>query len=142
MFAYCLNNPINGCDSCGTCFHRCDFWNDCENCGGKKLIEKIDEEIALINGFLDKSVAEIESSGSTLGKLVSGLNSNAYKSIHGMYQVGSGIGKMADGIMLIVAPIPTPLDDMKGLILLGWGGITIHNGLIEVLEVGLDEMAQ
>ena len=32
MFAYCLNNPVNGCDPCGTCFHRWDFWNDCEEC--------------------------------------------------------------------------------------------------------------
>ena len=30
MFAYCLNNPVNGCDFCGKCFHRWDFWNDCE----------------------------------------------------------------------------------------------------------------
>ena len=41
MFAYCLNNPVNGCDPCGTCFHRLDFWNDCEKCGGKTLGEKL-----------------------------------------------------------------------------------------------------
>ena len=32
MFAYCGNNPVNGVDPCGTCLHRLDFWNDCENC--------------------------------------------------------------------------------------------------------------
>lgn len=37
MFAYCLNNPVNGCDPCGTCFHRWDFWNDCEKCGGRTI---------------------------------------------------------------------------------------------------------
>lgn len=41
MFAYCLNNPVNGCDPCGTCFHRWNFWNDCEECGGKTLGEKL-----------------------------------------------------------------------------------------------------
>ena len=41
MFAYCLNNPVNGCDPCGTCFHRWDFWNDCEECGGQTIKEKL-----------------------------------------------------------------------------------------------------
>ena len=41
MFAYCLNNPVNGCDPCGTCFHRWDFWNDCENCGGQTIKDKL-----------------------------------------------------------------------------------------------------
>ena len=40
MFAYCLNNPVNGSDPCGTCFHRLDFWNDCEKCGGKTIGDK------------------------------------------------------------------------------------------------------
>ena len=29
-----------GCDPCGTCFHRWDFWNDCEKCGGKTIGDK------------------------------------------------------------------------------------------------------
>ncbi|MBQ5865475.1 MAG: hypothetical protein IIW56_02205 [Oscillospiraceae bacterium] len=41
MFAYCLNNPVNGCDPCGTCFHRWDFLNDCENCGGQTIKDKL-----------------------------------------------------------------------------------------------------
>jgi hypothetical protein len=32
MFAYCLNNPVNGSDPCGTCFHQWKFWEACENC--------------------------------------------------------------------------------------------------------------
>ena len=43
MFAYCLNNPINGSDPCGTCFHRWDFWNDCEKCGGETFGEKMSQ---------------------------------------------------------------------------------------------------
>lgn len=31
MFAYCNNNPVNGCDPCGTCFHNWKFYN-CEKC--------------------------------------------------------------------------------------------------------------
>lgn len=41
MFAYCNNNPIVGVDPCGNCFHRRDFWNDCEECGGRTLGEKL-----------------------------------------------------------------------------------------------------
>ena len=40
MFAYCLNDPVSGFDPCGTCFHRWDFWNDCEECEGKTAQEK------------------------------------------------------------------------------------------------------
>ena len=41
MFAYCNNSPVNGCDPCGTCFHRWDFWNDCEECKNKSSKEKV-----------------------------------------------------------------------------------------------------
>ena len=41
MFAYCLNDPANGCDPCGTCFHRLDFWNDCKDCGGQTIEDKL-----------------------------------------------------------------------------------------------------
>lgn len=43
MFAYCNNNTVNGSDPCGTCFHRLDFWNDCEKCGGKTFGNKWDD---------------------------------------------------------------------------------------------------
>ena len=46
MFAYCNNNPVNGCDPCGTCFHRLDFWNDCEKCGGRTIRDKANDAIA------------------------------------------------------------------------------------------------
>ena len=36
MFAYCNNSPINFCDPCGTCAHRLDFWNDCDECSKNK----------------------------------------------------------------------------------------------------------
>ncbi len=48
MFIYCLSNPVNGCDPCGTCFHRWDFWNDCEECGGKTFGEKVQEAFTTI----------------------------------------------------------------------------------------------
>ena len=40
MFAYCINNPVNGADPCGTCVHRLDFWNDCDVCKNKSTGEK------------------------------------------------------------------------------------------------------
>jgi hypothetical protein len=46
MFVYCLNSPVNGCDPCGTCFHRWDFWNDCEKCGGKSIGDKWNNSVA------------------------------------------------------------------------------------------------
>ena len=42
MFAYCINNPVNGYDPCGNCFHRWDFWNDCPECGGETFDQKWD----------------------------------------------------------------------------------------------------
>ena len=43
MFAYCLNNPVNGCDPCGTCFHQWNFLDDCEECGGRTFGEKVED---------------------------------------------------------------------------------------------------
>ena len=40
MFAYCINNPVNGSDPCGTCFHRWMFWKDCAKCAASKAKKK------------------------------------------------------------------------------------------------------
>ena len=48
MFAYCLNNPANGCDPCGTCFHRWDFWNHCEKCSNKTTEDYLKEMVDCI----------------------------------------------------------------------------------------------
>ena len=48
MFAYCLNNPVNGSDPCGSCFHRWDFWNDCDKCGGRNIGEKWDNFVSTV----------------------------------------------------------------------------------------------
>jgi len=48
MFAYCGNSPVNGSDPCGTCFHRWDFWNDCERCGGRTAITKLDNFATMV----------------------------------------------------------------------------------------------
>ena len=42
MFAYCLNNPVNGCDPCGTCFHHWKIFDECEECEGKTFGEKVE----------------------------------------------------------------------------------------------------
>ena len=56
MFAYCLNNPVNGCDPCGTCFHRWDVWNDCEECGGKTIGDKWDVFSASVSNAWDATI--------------------------------------------------------------------------------------
>ncbi|MBR3895162.1 MAG: RHS repeat-associated core domain-containing protein [Clostridia bacterium] len=56
LFAYCNNNPVNGCDPCGTCFHRWDFWNDCESCGGKTIGEKADAVVKTVVRFCSPTV--------------------------------------------------------------------------------------
>jgi len=51
MFAYCNNNPVMRCDPCGTCFHRWDFWNDCEDCGGQTIGSKMLDYFNRINSI-------------------------------------------------------------------------------------------
>lgn len=54
MFAYCNNNPIMGCDPCGTCLHRWDFWNDCEECANKTLGDYFNEAVdVLVHSAVD-----------------------------------------------------------------------------------------
>ena len=52
MFAYCGNDPIAFFDPCGTCGHRLDFWNDCEDCGGKTIHEKLkNTQLVVSSGY-------------------------------------------------------------------------------------------
>ena len=48
MFAYCINNPVNGGDPCGTCFHHWQFWKDCAKCAASKAESKAQEEAQTI----------------------------------------------------------------------------------------------
>ena len=57
MFAYCLNNPANGSDPCGTCFHRWDFWNDCAKCGGATIGDKWNNYIAVTTNIYQQQAA-------------------------------------------------------------------------------------
>jgi hypothetical protein len=41
MYAYCNNNPVMGYDPTGKCFHRWDFWDDCDRCKLLKSIQKL-----------------------------------------------------------------------------------------------------
>jgi len=52
MFAYCNNNPANGCDPCGTCRHRWDFWNDCPTCENKTFIEQLEQDFDTAIDFI------------------------------------------------------------------------------------------
>ena len=141
MFAYCGNNPVNGCDPCGTCFHRWDFWNDCESCGGKNLDEKVyDTIVTNILPTINQSGPNSKNTISFVIETMSFFQSNSFKSLYGVYQLGSGLNDFAEGIVLLVGPFPSPLDDFIGLYKMGNGGISMSEGLVDILEVGLDEM--
>ena len=43
MFSYCINNPVNGIDPCGTCFHHWKFWKACAKCAASKAEKKAKE---------------------------------------------------------------------------------------------------
>ena len=70
MYAYCLNNPMNGYDPCGTCFHRWDFWNDCDKCGGKKLGEKIGDAVSAVGRAAVSAGETIGSAAVTAGNAI------------------------------------------------------------------------
>ena len=81
MFSYCLNNPTNGCDPCGTCFHRLDFWNDCENCGGKSFAVKVKETFDEIM-TVQRDIRQIA---------ISNINIDAGVSIGAHFAVAAGL---------------------------------------------------
>ena len=52
-FTYCLNNPVNGIDPCGSCFHHWQFWKACEKCKKKSKfpVEKLKNEDGSISVY-------------------------------------------------------------------------------------------
>ena len=70
MFAYCCNNPVNGCDPCGTCFHRWDFWNDCDKCGGKNLGTKIGDAVSAVGSAVVSVRKAVGNAVVTTGKAI------------------------------------------------------------------------
>lgn len=81
MYAYCLNNPVNGSDPCGTCFHRWDFWNDCDKCGGKNIGAKIGEATSAIGNAVVTTGKAIGNAVATAGKAVGNAAITAGKAI-------------------------------------------------------------
>ena len=130
-----------GYDPCGACFHRWDFWNDCDACGGKTLEEKVYDTITTnILTAIDQAGPNSESTKNFINATMSFLQSNSFKSLYGVYQFGSGLIDFSDGIVLIAGPFPSPLDDFIGLYKMGQGGISMYEGFVDILEVGVDEM--
>ena len=156
MFAYCRNTPINGCDPCGTCFHRWDFWNDCEKCGGETINDKwnaimawcIDmysaansvyqqqiltnsritaQQVELIETgvvFLYQSytannerqiIVEQQIATEQINLIKAFMESDAYDLTTHSQKMISGGSSIVKGIGLILAPIPTPADDLIGI---------------------------
>ena len=70
MYTYCLNNPVNGYDPCGTCFHRWDFWNDCDKCGGKNLGTKIGDAASAVGSAVVSAGKAVSNAVVSAGKAV------------------------------------------------------------------------
>ena len=65
MFAYCGNNPVINYDPSGHCFHRLDFWNDCDKCGGKTIHKKLENTKLVVSSgcFLSINVCAFNIAG-------------------------------------------------------------------------------
>jgi hypothetical protein len=40
-------------DPCGNCLHQWNFWDDCEDCGGKTFVNKMEDGYNAVSSFLD-----------------------------------------------------------------------------------------
>ena len=80
MFTYCLNNPANGCDHCGTCFHHWRIWEDCDNCKEENKTEK----------FVSNVVNTVESAVKNL-EFSAGIGQGMYAEFE-LFDVGIGLG--------------------------------------------------
>ncbi len=70
LFAYCSNNPVNGYDPCGTCFHHLDIWNDCDKCGGKNLGTKISDAVSAVGSTVVSAGKAVGNAVVSAGKAV------------------------------------------------------------------------
>jgi len=103
MYTYCLNNPVNGYDPCGTCFHRWDFWNDCDKCGGKNLGTKIGDAASAVGGAVVSAGKAVGNAVVSAGKAVG----------NAVVTAGQAIGNAAAAAW----------DWTKGAAQTAWGGI-------------------
>ncbi|MBR6769577.1 MAG: RHS repeat-associated core domain-containing protein [Clostridia bacterium] len=96
MYAYCLNNPVNGYDPCGTCFHRWDFWNDCDKCGGKNLGTKFVDAVSAAGSAVVSAGKAVGNFAVTAGKAVGSFAVTAGKAV-GSFAVtaGKAVGNFA-----------------------------------------------
>ena len=114
MYAYCLNNPVNGYDPCGTCFHRWDFWNDCDKCGGKNLGTKIGDAVSAVGSAVVSAGKVVGNAVVSVGKAVGNAVVTAGKAIgSAAVTAGKAIGNAT----------VSAWNWMKGAAQTAWGGV-------------------
>ena len=96
MYTYCLNNPVNGYDPCGTCLHRWDFWNDCDKCGGKNLGTKIGDAVSAVGNAVVSARKAVGDAVVTTGKAIGSAAVTAGKAVgNAVVTAGKAIGSVA-----------------------------------------------
>jgi len=152
MFAYCLNNPINGSDPCGMCIHRKDFWNDCSFCAGKSTGERIYYIIVDIGTRYTKArIAAEENIGRIKDDVACAWNqvkafamdswdwavdfmkSDDYKKIKSGTRMISGAKDVGQGVSALFVPDPTPVNDVVAVYKITFGMIKAAWGFAEFL---------
>ena len=91
MFAYCLNNPVNGCDPCGFCFHRWDFWNDCELCIGLNRVEQLKLALANTVGTFSEGITGDVSLGFWSGGFQFGASADLHGNVEYQFSYFGGL---------------------------------------------------
>ena len=116
MYAYCLNNPMNGYDPCGTCFHRWDFWNDCDKCGGKNVGTKIDDAVSAVGSAVVSAGKAVGNAVVLAGKAVGNAVVSAGKAVgNAVVSAGKAVGNAA----------MSAWNWTKGAAQTAWGGVKV-----------------
>ena len=172
MFAYCNNNPVMGCDPCGTCIHNWKFY-DCEKCAAFwsgvsewildacNTITSVNQQQSLLQTQVttqqNKMIADAaeatwdaymwsynmqqETQQKEAQIMVDvavqvnnylGTHEDLAQGLSGTGKVVKGVVGIGSGVGLLIAPIPTPVDDLVGIRKITFGVYNVCYGIAEI----------
>ncbi len=137
MYAYCSNNPVNGYDPCGTCFHRWDFWNDCDKCGGKNLGSKIGDTVSAVSSAAVSAGKAVGNAVVSAEKAVGNAAASAWNWTKGAAQTAWGGLKAAGNAVgnFVVDRFSTPEKASNTLSAIGWT-LDVAAGYLGLIAAG------